>query len=148
MISATTAGVTAILCMLCLLAPAGPDGPPSAEGGFAVWDIRLDSGDVAVAAWQVELAGEGDDFRIVGIEGGDHAAFREPPHYDPRALQGGRVVLAAFDTGAELPAGDHRVASVHVHSQQGALPPTARLIVAADAEGRRVDARIHLVKGD
>ena len=75
-------------------------------------DVYVDSGELALAAYQFEL--RCDSAEIVGIEGGEPAHFREPPRYDPAALQGGRVVLAAFTTEPDPPRGRVRVARVHL----------------------------------
>ena len=56
------------------------------------------------------------DVKLVGIEGGEHAAFAQPPYYDPKALLNERIVIAAFNTaGADkLPSGKTRVARLMV----------------------------------
>lgn len=146
MIGLTTTAVGALMCTLLVFAPAPEQAAATSE--FAIYEIWIDSHAMPLAAWQVELRGEGDVFRIVGIEGGAHPAFAEPARHDPAALQGGRVVLAAWDTGSELPTGSHRLATVHVFEKSGAAPPAAELVVAADVFGEPMEARIRLVKGD
>src|SRR5690349_2141577 len=78
---------------------------PAAGARFLVMDVWVDSGTEALAAYQVEIAarGAGSDaagtnrpVRIVGVEGGEAAAFRSAPYYDPAAMQQERVVLGAF----------------------------------------------------
>ena len=81
---------------------------------FAAVDVYIDAGDRPLAAYQFELSASAGEFKIVGIEGGEHAAFAEPPYYDPAALSRDRVIIAAFNTGDDLPNGKVRVARVHV----------------------------------
>lgn len=119
----------------------------SAAPRFGWVDVYLDSGTVRLAAYQVELAAETGAFQIVGIEGGEHAAFTEPPYYDPAALQHDRVILAAFSTDESLPAGRTRVARVHVRVEGAAPQYVAVLIVAGDADGMRIPAEIQLEEG-
>ena len=77
-----------------------------------------------------------------GVEGGEHPAFAEPAHYDPRALRGGRVVLAAFDLGTELPVGRTRVATLHFALDAGAQPTfVVELVTAAGPDGDALEAR-------
>lgn len=90
------------------------------SGGFQVIDIYVNSGEERLAAYQLHVkAGVG--VSIVGIEGGEHLAFRKPPYYDPKAMQRNEVKLAAFSTLAKskLPKGKVRVATLHVFSKQG-----------------------------
>jgi hypothetical protein len=95
----------------------------SRETTFATVDIVVDSGTQPLAAYQV-LFSAGNGARIVGIEGGEPNAFREPPHYDPKAIQGQRVILAAFTLAQSepLPAGKVRVATIHLQIQPGKNP--------------------------
>jgi hypothetical protein len=119
--------------------------PVQDQGTFAFVDVYVDSGTTPLAAWQVELVDAGDQARIVGIEGGEHPAFRAAPYYDPRALQQGRVVIAAFQTDSALPSGSSRVARIHfVVSGAGAARWSAKLVTAADADGHTIPATITL----
>ena len=74
---------------------------------FAYVDVYLDAGAKPLAAYQVELTPTAGDVVLTGLEGGEHAAFRDAPYYDPAALHAakGRVIVAAFNTGADLPRG-------------------------------------------
>jgi hypothetical protein len=128
-------------------AAAGPQEAPRDFGWIEVW---IDSGADALAAWQVDVRITSPDARIAGIEGGDPAAFREPPTYDPRALRGERAVLAAFSTApAEgLPRGRVRLATIHVELPAGATPQaTITLEAAADPEGRRLAPLATIIGG-
>src|SRR5688572_2021156 len=56
---------------------------------FRVLDVYVDSGASALAAYQFEFntaQKDAGELKLVGIEGGEPPAFREPPRYDPRAL--------------------------------------------------------------
>ena len=131
------------------LAPLQP-GPAEAPAGvrFAWVDLYVDAGDAPIAAYQLELAATAGDVTIVGIEGGDHRAFAEPPYYDPMALRDSeRVVLGAFDTGDDLPAGRTRVARVHVRLAGPAPTYDLTLTAAATAGGTEIDAEASLIEG-
>lgn len=133
------------------LAAAQPGGAGAAGGGqpgaaqhgvrFGYVDVFLDSGERGLAVYQVELRASAGDIRIVGVEGGDTAAFAGPPRYDPAALlDGERIVLGDFSTGSPLPSGRVRIARVHLRMDG---PPPALvldLVVAGDAGGERIDA--------
>src|SRR5262245_47301946 len=93
-----------------------PDSAPASQAAmrFVAIDIHVDSKSQPLAAYQIEFWDSSKVAKIVGIEGGQHAAYREPPRYDPAALQNDRVVLAAFNTGDDLPAGRTRIARLHL----------------------------------
>jgi hypothetical protein len=103
--------------------------------------VYIDSGGVPLAAYQVEIIARGDA-RIVGVEGGESGAFHNPPYYDPAALQGGRIILAAFNTGSDLPRGRTRVATLHMRQAQADVTYEAKLIAAAGQDGRRISAKV------
>lgn len=130
--------------LLALILAAGAS-PARREAEFTWVDVVLDTGGAHLGAWQVELADTRGAARVAGVEGGEHPAFAEPPYYDPRALRQGRIVLAAFQTQGELPAGRVRVARVHVRIEAGAEPAfEARLVAAADGAGREIPARVQI----
>jgi len=115
----------------------------SEEGSvrFSAVDIFVDSNSAPLAAWQLEFAATNGNVKIVGIEGGDHEAFRHPPFYDPKAMQHERVILAAFSTDSadKLPTGKTRVATIHLQilgSQQAAFE--LKLHTAADSNGNKI----------
>jgi hypothetical protein len=145
-----------LVCMLGLgpwgAAP-GPDSQPEAAlpsqpADFAAFDIFVDSGEHPLAAYQVELRGEG---KLAGIEGGDPAIYAEPPYYDPAALHESqlreRVVLAAFSTAADLPRGRVRIARIHVHNAGGG-GLEVRLTAAGDDSGHRIEGRAEVKRVD
>ena len=114
---------------------------------FAVVEVRVDSGGVELAAWQVELVDPTGRATVVGVEGGAEP-WSEPPRYDPAALRGGRIVLAAFLLeGAR--AGEQQVARVHLAIEGGAPVALDReLVVAAAPGGDPVEgARLEVSEG-
>jgi hypothetical protein len=121
---------------------------PSAR--FAWVDVFIDTGDEPLAAYQFELLTEAGEIRIVGVEGGEHPAFGEPPYYDPAALHGeGRIIIGAFDTGDELPIGNTRVARVHVQIIGEQEPEfEVQLDAAASADGAEITATATAVQGE
>lgn len=162
--------LAAILCGAVLLGqgPTARDARNDGQMRFATVDVFVDSGQSPLAAWQVEITGTLKDGRVqlVGIEGGEHAAYRDPAYYDPAALAdagvagdggggggGGRVVLAAFNTtGAEaLPTGRTRIARLHVALSGNEARPEYQVAVriAADPEGNPINhAAASAVQGD
>lgn len=125
------------------------EAPVTANAGirFEAVDVFVDSGEHALAAWQLELQSTAKSIEIVGIEGGQHAAFSEPAYYDPEAMNGNRVVLAAFSTAKDLPHGKTRVARIHVQCEgRNVMEYRTSLIVAADATGKAIPAQMTLAK--
>ena len=133
----------------------GNEAPPApANTAFVGVDVIIDSGDKKLAAYQVEItSADALGFTLLaGVEGGEHAAFEVPPHYDPQALHPvdnapSRIILAAFDVGNELPTGKVRVARLHVQwggpaNEQPTF--TARLIASATVGGEKIDATVTL----
>jgi hypothetical protein len=95
----------------------------------------------------VELIVRAGDATIVGVEGGTTDGSREPPFYDPRALAGGRIVLAAFHTRVALTRGRHRVATVHLREAGPAPAYELRLAAAGAPDGSPAAAGVDLVSG-
>jgi hypothetical protein len=147
----TTIGLILLGIMMIATAPhAQPadDVTPLPSPRFAYVDVFVDAGDRPLAAYQLELVATQGDVTIVGIEGGEHAAFAEPPYYDPAALKDSeRVIIGAFDTGDDLPHGRTRVARVHVRIAGPAPEYELSLTVAADADANEIDATATLVEG-
>lgn len=116
---------------------------------FAPVDIYLDSGSTPLAAYQFELKATKGSVKIVGVEGSDHTAFREAPYYDPAALTQDRIVIAAFNTGDDLPTGRTRIARIHLEITGETEPQyEVKPIVTADAEGHEISAKLTLERGD
>ena len=116
---------------------------------FTPLHIYLDSGNKTLAAYQFELKAAAGQVKIVGVEGGQHAAFKEAPYYDPAALANDRIIIAAFNTGSELPTGRTRIATIHLQIIGDAEPDyELRLVVAGDADAKEIPAEISFEKGE
>ncbi len=114
---------------------------------FLAVDIFVDSQGKPLAAYQLEFSVTNNVAKIVGIEGGEHTAFAEPPFYDPQAMQRERVIIAAFSTepADRLPTGPTRVATIHLQFGNTAKPQfNLTLHTAADADGRRLTVSARL----
>ena len=121
--------------------------PADAAVRFGALDVFVDTGEEFLAAYQVEWKVTAGDVTLVGIEGGDHAAYKEPPHYDPKALSGGRVIVGAFDTGSDLPRGRTRVARLMVRVRGDAAPAYAATVqAAAGADARSIAAKVSVAE--
>jgi len=111
--------------------------------------VYLDSGDKPLAAYQFELKARTGQIKIVGVEGGEHPAFQEAPYYDPAALMNDRIIIAAFNTGNDLPHGRTRIATIHLQILGDTEPQyELKLIVAADTEGENLPAKLTLETGE
>jgi hypothetical protein len=116
---------------------------------FAPVHIYLDSGDKPLAAYQFELKARTGQIKIVGVEGGEHPAFHEAPYYDPAALMNDRIIIAAFNTGSDLPHGRIRIATIHLQILGDTEPQyELKLVTAADAEGENLPAKLTLETGE
>jgi hypothetical protein len=116
---------------------------------FAPLHIYLDSGNRPLAAFQFKLKATAGQIKIVGVEGGQHEAFKEAPYYDPAALANDRIIIAAFNTGQDLPKGRTRIATIHLQIIGAAEPEyELMLTVAADADGEEIPAKISFEKGE
>ena len=116
---------------------------------FAPLHIYLDSGNKPLAAYQFELKAAAGQIKIVGVEGGQHQAFEEAPYYDPAALTNDRIIIAAFNTGSELPKGRTQIATIHLQIIGDAEPDyELKLIVAADADANEIPVKISSEKGE
>lgn len=139
----------ATLLTAVLLLNLGAAGEPTASTRFTTIDVVIDTEKQPLAAYQVDIRDTRGVARIVGIEGGEHPAFAEPPYYDPAAIQNDRVILAAYSLAGteDLPRGRTRVATIHVQITGGTEPDYAsRLIVAADTAGENIEAQLSLRK--
>lgn len=110
---------------------------------FRAVDVFVDSTNKPLAAYQLEFTASGGA-KIVGIEGGGHAAFKEAPFYDVKAMQHERVVIGAFNTAKadKLPTGKTRVATIHLQTT-GDQPLRFKVQVktAATVDGRKISAQ-------
>ncbi len=116
---------------------------------FVYVDVFIDAGDQPLAAYQFELSAAQGEIKIVGVEGGDHPAFAEPPYYDPKALQNDRIIIAAFDTDTDLPTGKTRIARVHLAIIGNQKPDyVVELSVAATTDGSEIPATTAIAEGE
>ena len=143
--------LTSVCVMVPVLAQQSGRDDLSPEPGvrFAPLHIYLDSGNRSLAAYQFELKATTGQIEIVGVEGGEHKAFSEPPYYDPAALAQDRIIIAAFNTGQDLPTGRTRIATIHLLIKGEAEPQyELNLTVAGDADGEKISARLTFEKGE
>ena len=125
---------------LCAQQPAFEEG----RARYCAVDIYVDSQSTPLAAYQLEFSATNGATKIVGIEGGEHSAFHQPPFYDPKAMQHERVIIAAFSTASpdQLPTGKTRVATIHLQTSNSAPPTFAlKLVTAADSQGNKIPAQ-------
>lgn len=126
------------LAMCGLTEPPPPTAPPAAPPAKAVAptadvrfeavDVFVDAGESPLSAYQFDLttpAREGWQASIVGVEGGEHPAFRKAPYYDPAALHSGRIIIAAYSVDETLPTGRTRVARLHMELRRVVIAPAA-----------------------
>lgn len=144
-----------ILSSVCLIVPvvaqqSGRDElSPQPRVRFAPLHIYLDSGTRSLASFQFELKATTGQIEIVGVEAGEHEAFSEPPYYDPAARMQNRIIIAAFNTGQNLPKGRTRIATVHLQITGETEPQyELSLTVAGDAEGNEIPAKLTFEKGE
>ncbi len=119
--------------------------------GFMHLELLVDTGTTPLAAYQVRIKPKRAAIRFVGVEGGDHDAFRTPPYYDTRALRQGDLILAAFSTNPAplLPTGLRRLAVLHIHVADGQPPEfDLELITAADPDEKTFKPTITIGKGN
>jgi hypothetical protein len=133
----------ALLFLFCVVvAPVFAEQPIGEErGSFRAVDIYVDSKQVPLAAYQLKFSVTNANAKIVGIEGGEHPAFREPPLYDPTAVQHERVIIASFNTAPkdELPKGKTRVATIHLQTTgDDSLKCVLKVQAAANPEGTKI----------
>ena len=125
----------------------GPADIAADEIRFEAIDIFVDPGDTPLAAYQFELSSDTAGVEFVGIEGGEHKAFSEPPFYDPRAMNNSRVILAAFSTAKDLPKGRSRVARIHVQLEGPGLKEyRTKLTASATADGKEIPATVLIAR--
>lgn len=134
--------LSVFVSVFVLIIPTRPISALPADS-FLQIDVWADAGANRLAAYQVTV--DLVDGELVGVEGGDHPAFAGAPYYDPAALHGGRIKLAAFSTSHDLASGRVRVARLHVMAH-GTANPRARAsgITATDSETNPIEIRIDL----
>ena len=116
---------------------------------FVSLPVYIDSGNRPLAAYQFELKTKAGQVKIVGLENGEHPAYAEPPYYDPAALAKDRIIVAAFNTGSNLPTGKTRVVTIQLQVIGDTEPQyELDLTVAADSDGNEIPAKITFEKGE
>src|SRR5262249_44019746 len=143
---ATFLALTCLLALISLaLAQPTSSRAPSTAARFTTADVFIDPHGAPLAAYQVEILGDPSRVTLVGIEGGEHAAFKIPPYYDPKAMSGNRVILAALNAGTDLPRGKTRVARLHLRILGTDTPAiTSKLIVAASPNEQAIKADVNI----
>ena len=122
-----------------------PQGQGTSSIKFRAVEIWVDSKDQPLAAYQLEFKPSKGEVKIVGIEGGAHAAFSQPPYYDPAAMRQERVIIAAFSTAParELPRGKIRVATVHIQVTGEEIPEfVVKSMAAATVDGKAIPVEL------
>lgn len=116
---------------------------------FVSLPVYINSGESTLAAYQFELKTKAGQVKIVGLENGEHPAFAEPPYYDTAALAKDRIIIAAFNTGNNLPTGSTRVVTIQLQVIGDTEPQyELNLSVAADSDGNEISAEISFEKGE
>jgi hypothetical protein len=134
-----------LIALLILVGPAFSQAPVT----FRTIDLFVDSGSQPLAAYQLSFACAAADAKIVGIEGGEHSAFAEPPYYDPKAMQSNHVVVAAFNTASpgQLPRGRTRIATIHLQtSASGARAYELKVDAAATPAGESITVNAEAIE--
>jgi hypothetical protein len=129
-----------LLCLFAFIVRA-QEVQPANSIRFRAVDVFVDSKDKPLAAYQLEFTATGGGAKIVGIEGGEHIAFKEAPFYDPRAMQHERVIIAAFSTATadKLPTGKTRVATIHLQTTgEQTVQCEAKIKTAATVNGKKI----------
>jgi len=135
--------------------PEAGDRPTNANHGNQATKVRfvplavyIDPQGRPLAAYQFEMKAIAGHVKIVGVEGGEHPAFKKPPYYDPAALAQDRIIIAAFSTNQELPRAKTRVAFVHLQVS-GDVDPRYELTLTVAAEGnsQQIKATIGFQEG-
>ena len=129
-----------LLCLFAFIVRA-QEVQPANSIRFRTVDVFVDSQDKPLAAYQLEFTATGGDAKIVGIEGGERAAFKEAPFYDPKAMHHERVIIGAFSTVSadKLPTGKTRVATIHLQTTgEQTVQCEAKIKTAATTNGKKI----------
>jgi len=132
-----------MLWLSCNAARAQSSDLPTNNIRFRAVDVFVDSTNKPLAAYQLEFTAS-TGAKIVGIEGGEHAAFKEAPFYDTKAMQHERVIIGAFSTAAadKLPTGKTRVATIHLQTTgDEPLRFEVQVKTVATVEGRKISVQ-------
>ncbi len=146
---------TIIIFSMCIIVSVFAEQPgyypteTEASVRFAPVHVYIDSGRHSLGAFQFELRTIRGNVKIVGVENGEHKAYKDAPYYDPAALANNRIKIAAFNTSGELPSGKSRVATLHLMIT-GSIEPQYKLdlTVSADGDAEEIPAEISFEKGE
>ncbi len=135
-----------------LLREPGEPGEQAGNGPrFVSLNVVVDSGDKPLAAWQLEFSAKQGMVSVVGVGNGQHPAYDQPPHYDPRAMRQDRIIMAAYSTAEaeKLPTGKTVVATINLMIE-GPQPAVfeSKMVAAADAGGERLNANLIIEEGN
>lgn len=134
------------LGLVLLVAPAAH---AQTARSFGTIELSIDSSDAELSGWQLSAGFSDPEVQIVGIEGGSDPAFADPPRYDPRALHGHRIILAALAVGPALPSGTTAVARLHIEFPTGSHPELEVLeLIAVDRDGQATPATLVQQNGE
>jgi hypothetical protein len=126
-------------------APSTGEAPASSAVTFAAVHVYIDPHGKPLACYQMQIVATAGDVALVGIEGGESAAFGNAPYYDPRALRGKRIIIGAFSLNNDLPAGKTRVATLMFQITGNVRPDyQVTLQVAASSDERSIPATVSL----
>ena len=142
--------VAALAIVMCLAALGAGENVSAGErppSPFTYVDVFIDPHGSPLAAYQFELRATAGDVKLVGIEGGEHKAFAAPPYYDSKALLVERIVIAAFNTGSDLPAAKTRIARLMVRVGETKPKYDVKLQVCASADAKPVMGEISISEG-
>ena len=114
---------------------------------FTFVDVYIDPKSQPLAAYQFELTARGADVTLAGVEGGEHAAYAQPPYYDPKANVQNRIIIASFNTGDDLPRRRTRVARIMLRVSGGNPIYSSHLQIAASSEAKPIAADISVAEG-
>jgi hypothetical protein len=126
-------------------APTSATLPGDTDVAFVPVHVFIDPHGKPLACYQVRITATAGDATLVGIEGGDSSAFNNAPYYDPRALQGNRIILGAYSLDPNPPAGNTRVATL-MFRVAGSTAPSydAMLEVAGTTDAKPIAATVSL----
>jgi hypothetical protein len=133
-----------VALMGCVISASPALTQPASSFGYV--DVFLDPQGKPLAAWQIQVIANDDCAALVGVEGGE-TAFKDPPHYDPAALDGNRIIIAAYSTAQSLPNAKTRVARLHLQFRRPTRSYDIRLVTAATSDGTKLDADSSLSEG-
>lgn len=129
---------------LALIAQSRAISQPRVEYHMAVVKITIDSGDAPLGAYQFQIRDPNDEVQFVGVENGEHPAYRKAPYYDSKEMsRSNRLIVAAYSIADDLPTGPTRVATIHVvYTKPNAPELIVDLVTTTDANGNEIPARI------